>query len=103
MDPNPYESADAKHTHRIEMLMLAILVPLSTFSMFLLGPVSSNLITTSSSLSSHTSTSSVARTTYPLLLYSSIHSDLLHCGPPAYHGPHFLPFRDIELDDLIGE
>jgi len=27
MDPNPYESTDAKQTHRIEMLMLAILVP----------------------------------------------------------------------------
>ena len=39
MDPNPYESTDAKHTHRIEMLMLAILVPVSLGSTCRLGLV----------------------------------------------------------------
>ncbi len=39
MDPNPYESTDAKHTHRIEMLMLAILVSTALVSTYPHGPV----------------------------------------------------------------
>ena len=65
MDPNPYESTDAKQAHRIEMLMLAILVPVLTFSTYRPGPASSSLTITSSSSSSRTSTSSVARITFP--------------------------------------
>lgn len=63
MESASYESGDGKQTHRIEMLMLAILVTHNSLSTSPPGPASSSPTTTSSSSSSPTSTSSVARTT----------------------------------------
>ncbi len=54
-------SADAKITHRIEMLMIAILVSILLCSTSQHGPVLSKAIITLSSLSSPTSTLSVAK------------------------------------------
>lgn len=99
MEGNPYESTDAKHTHRIEMLMLAILVLSSPCSTCRLGPALSNPTTTSSSSSSPTSTSSAARITSPSRLYFPPHPDLLHRDPAASYGPHLLSLRHLQLDD----
>lgn len=56
MEPGIYDSADSKTTHRIEMLMLAILVHVWSFSTSQPGLVLSRATTTSSSSSLLTST-----------------------------------------------
>lgn len=89
------ESSDARHTHRIEMLMLAILVSQLRSSTSPPGPVSSNPTTTSSSSSSPTSTSSVARTTSPSPSYPPPYPDLLPSHRTPRNGPHFLPICHI--------
>ena len=56
MESASYESGDGKQTHRIEMLMLAILVTPVSLSTSPLGPALSSQTTTSSSSSLPTST-----------------------------------------------
>ena len=65
MEAQLYENNDTKQTHRIEMLMLAILVPLHSISTCLPGRASLSPITISSSSCSLISTLSAERTIFP--------------------------------------
>ena len=102
MEAQHYDSTDSKYSHRIEMLMLAILVLSCRSSTSRPGPVSSRATTTSCSSSSPTSTSSAARTLSPSPSYLHSHSDLLPHHPAPSDGPDLLPLRDLQLDDHRG-
>ena len=96
-----YDNSDTKQTHRIEMLMLAILVQLQSLSICQRGPVWSNRTIISSSSSLPTSTSSVAGTTSLSPSYLLTYADILCSYPANGDGPHFLPTGGAFVDDNL--
>lgn len=90
---------DPQADHRIDMVMLAIVVLLTLSSLSAFSAASSALITTSSLYCSVTSCGSIARTPLLSKLYDCIYSDLRVSHIAFRRGSYLRTDRNPSLDE----